>query len=276
MALIVVIVLAVVMSRSYLDNPNDFPKIGLIAYENSGENLLRVYLERIFNIFTDTNIKSYRSSLFPHRGSLDLSYIIYSDFPLRGDKEYLECSISQGILLVKNPVEVIMNKILKEKAFKGSTSQIEDTILQWTHFHQYWVESPIPVKILRYEDLLHSPMEVLKDLACFLLGVSTVESTKVEHLIKLSLLEDIKQDYYPYELELKKEGDRVYLTRDRLNAIQSKMDQVKDWLGKLNYEDKKSAWLEEFNKKTLGDAIQLHARMTNGAMLSYKALDIFR
>ena len=40
-----------------LDIVNDFPHIGLIYYENSGENLLRYYLEEIFRIQTQTNIK---------------------------------------------------------------------------------------------------------------------------------------------------------------------------------------------------------------------------
>ena len=28
---------------------NDFPKIGIISLENSGENILRYYLEKIFD-----------------------------------------------------------------------------------------------------------------------------------------------------------------------------------------------------------------------------------
>ena len=40
-----------------LDTVNDFPHVGLIYYENSGENLLRFYLEEIFRIQTMTNIK---------------------------------------------------------------------------------------------------------------------------------------------------------------------------------------------------------------------------
>ena len=40
-----------------LDTVNDFPHIGLIYFDNSGENLLRFYLEEIFRIQTQTNIK---------------------------------------------------------------------------------------------------------------------------------------------------------------------------------------------------------------------------
>ena len=39
----------------FLDSVNDFPKIGLAYFENSGENLLRYYLEKIFNIKTSNN-----------------------------------------------------------------------------------------------------------------------------------------------------------------------------------------------------------------------------
>lgn len=41
----------------YLEKINDFPKVGLIYYENSGENLLRLYLEKIFRIKTGCNLK---------------------------------------------------------------------------------------------------------------------------------------------------------------------------------------------------------------------------
>ena len=47
----------------YLDPVNDFPKIGLIYFENSGENLLRYYMEKIFNIKTCNNSK--KESDFP-------------------------------------------------------------------------------------------------------------------------------------------------------------------------------------------------------------------
>ena len=38
-----------------LDAFNDFPKVGLIYFENSGENLLRYYLENIYHIKTANN-----------------------------------------------------------------------------------------------------------------------------------------------------------------------------------------------------------------------------
>jgi hypothetical protein len=41
----------------YLDSVNDFPKIGLMYFENSGENLLRYYLENIFHLKTTNNSK---------------------------------------------------------------------------------------------------------------------------------------------------------------------------------------------------------------------------
>ena len=40
-----------------LDTVNDFPHVGLMYFENSGENLLRFYIENIFKIQTQTNIK---------------------------------------------------------------------------------------------------------------------------------------------------------------------------------------------------------------------------
>jgi len=42
----------------YLEKVNDFPKIGLLYFENSGENLMRLYLEKIFRIKTGCNLKT--------------------------------------------------------------------------------------------------------------------------------------------------------------------------------------------------------------------------
>ena len=40
-----------------LDTINDFPHVGLLSFGNSGENLLRFYLEHILKIKTQSNIK---------------------------------------------------------------------------------------------------------------------------------------------------------------------------------------------------------------------------
>ena len=97
-----------------LDTVNDFPHIGLIYYENSGENLLRYYLEEIFRIQTQTNIKkkfltSPTNNIFPKKEQdLNLFWIIPSDYPIRNYNEYEIVDISLAIILVRNPIEVIM------------------------------------------------------------------------------------------------------------------------------------------------------------------------
>ena len=72
-----------------LDTVNDFPHVGLVYYENSGENLLRFYLEQIFRIQTQTNIKkeflvSPINNIFPKKDQdLNLFWVIPSDYPIR-------------------------------------------------------------------------------------------------------------------------------------------------------------------------------------------------
>ena len=103
-----------------LDIVNDFPHVGLIYYENSGENLLRYYLEQIFKIQTQTNIKkkfltSPINNIFPKKDQdLNLFWVISSDYPIREINEYEPVDISLAIILVRNPIEVIMSSLLKD------------------------------------------------------------------------------------------------------------------------------------------------------------------
>jgi len=64
-------------SVKYLEKINDFPKIGLIYYENSGENLLRLYLEKIFRIKTGSNLKQEKINSPFNVYNLSIAYLLY-------------------------------------------------------------------------------------------------------------------------------------------------------------------------------------------------------
>jgi hypothetical protein len=47
----------------------------------------------------------------------------------------------------------------------------------WKDFHDFWLRAKVPVHIIRYEDILISPAEVMNELLKFILNVKTLEGT---------------------------------------------------------------------------------------------------
>ena len=141
-----------------LDTVNDFPHVGLIYFENSGENLLRFYLEQIFKIQTQTNIRkefliSSINNIFPRKDQdLNLFWIIPSDYPIRDSNEYDPIDISIAIILVRNPIEVIMSYLLKESLLlEEALKRADEMINQWKDFYKYWINAPIPCYMVKDE-----------------------------------------------------------------------------------------------------------------------------
>lgn len=238
-----------------LANINNFPKVGLISLENSGENLLRFYLEKIFQIATATNIKKYNQEL-------EDKWIIASDYPSRNRLEYNPVDIATIILLVRNPVDLIMSRVFKESIFvEEALSKIDSMIEEWIEFYKYWINSPIPVHIIRYEDLTHQTEEILKQLCKFLLGLKSIENTKLEYIIKIALSATIDNSLYAYELQ--SEDGRGILNEEVLDKIQRKFQTRLDKiLKKFNYEiednGKVSEWMKNFNIDNMVKSFELH------------------
>ena len=53
----------------------------------------------------------------------------------------------------------------------------------WDKFHQFWLRCPLPVYIVRYEDLLNYPHETLLNLFKFLLNVKNLKGTVIDQTI---------------------------------------------------------------------------------------------
>jgi len=279
----------------YLENLNDFPKIGLIFYENSGENLLRFYLEQVFKIKTGSNIKTLHNNIFKTLGqnqeSLDNYWIIGSDYPLRNKDEYLHTYISSAIILVRNPIDLIMSKTLKETfTFDEAIEKIDNLIDEWKEFYKYWIESPIPVHIVRYEDLLYEPSEILTEICKFLLGIKSLVNTKLDYSIKNVCEMKVENIYFAYDVEIGKNiGDSnnlsnnnkfFFLNKENIELIQKKfMSRLSKVLSLFKYQinedyDTKN-WLVDTNKENLVKSVEFHELLINQFMTSnYYALKI--
>ena len=269
-----------------LDTVNDFPHVGLIYYENSGENLLRFYLEEIFRIQTMTNIKkkfllSPINNIFPKKEEdLNLFWVIPSDYPIRDSNEYETIDISLAIILVRNPIEVIMSNLLKESILlEEALKRADEMINSWKTFYKYWINAPIPCYLIKYEELIEEPSIILKDLARFMLGIKTVEGTKLEYVIQKAIKLDPDQKYYPFSISTKQNNN---LTDNILTQFQEKFTRLNGLMKKFKYdrddndneeingpnEEIISSFIKEFNNENIIKSVELQENIANSILTS--------
>ena len=269
-----------------LDTVNDFPHIGLIYYENSGENLLRYYLEEIFRIQTQTNIKkkfltSPTNNIFPKKEQdLNLFWIIPSDYPIRNYNEYEIVDISLAIILVRNPIEVIMSYLLKESLLlEEALKKADEMINKWKVFYKYWINAPIPCYIIKYEELIEDPNNILKDLTRFMLGIKTVEETKLDYAIQKAIKNDVDQKYYPFNISMKQSNN---LSDNMLMQFQEKFTRLNGLMKKFKYEEDEndneeingtkeensSSFIKEFNNENIIKSVELQENIANSILTS--------
>ena len=269
-----------------LDTVNDFPHIGLIYYENSGENLLRYYLEEIFKIQTQTSIKkkfltSPTNNIFPKKEQdLNLFWIIPSDYPIRNSNEYEIVDISLAIILVRNPIEVIMSYLLKESLLlEEALKKADEMINKWKVFYKYWINAPIPCYIIKYEELIEDPNNILKDLTRFMLGIKSVEETKLDYEIQKAIKNDVDQKYYPFNISMKQSNN---LSDNMLIQFQDKFTRLNGLMKKFKYEEDEndneeingtkeensSSFIKEFNNENIIRSVELQENIANSILTS--------
>ena len=269
-----------------LDTVNDFPHIGLIYYENSGENLLRYYLEEIFKIQTQTNIKkkfltSPTNNIFTKKEQdLNLFWIIPSDYPIRNTNEYEIVDISLAIILVRNPIEVIMSYLLKESLLlEEALKKADEMINKWKVFYKYWINAPIPCYIIKYEELIEDPNNILKDLTRFMLGIKSVEETKLDYAIQKAIKNDVDQKYYPFNISMKQSNN---LSDNMLMQFQEKFTRLNGLMKKFKYEEDEndneeingtkeensSSFIKEFNNENIIKSVELQENIANSILTS--------
>jgi len=222
-----------------LDTVNDFPHVGLVYYENSGENLLRFYLEQIFRIQTQINIKkeflvSPINNIFPKKvQDLNLFLVIPSDYPIRESYEYETIDISLAIILVRNPIDVIMSLLLKESLLlEEALKKADEMINKWKSFYKYWLNAPIPCHVVLYEELVEDPANILKNVCKFMLGIKIIEKTKLDYSIQKAIKMEVDQKYYPFNILLKK---NEYINDNMINELEGKFTKLSGLMRKFKY-----------------------------------------
>ncbi len=192
-------------SPKFLDPNNSFERVVLVSYPRSGNSLLRGHLERVTGILTGSDGRVTRAlnaqlkeyGLQGEGISDERVWIIKSHFPERlGDSEF---KAEKVILLVRNPLDAfdsLFNMIAtgshnlsiadsEYTQFRKLWEQfVEDETNIWEHFHHFWLRCPLPVYIVRYEDLLFQPHDTLLSLFRFLLNVKQLKGTLIDQTIR--------------------------------------------------------------------------------------------
>lgn len=147
----------------------------MASYPRSGNTMLRAYMEKIMGIATgsdaDISKKLNEDLLSGGLGGEGLVnkqvHVVKTHFPERygSSKYYAE----RAILLVRNPIDCITslfhmmlagshNKSISDEDFANNQvwwqAWVEQEILVWADFHQFYFDSKIPFHIIRYEDIL--------------------------------------------------------------------------------------------------------------------------
>ena len=199
------------------------------SYARSGNTLLRSYLEKITGLATgsDTDIsqslnKALLTAGLQGEGLVDKRvWIIKTHYPERlGGTEF---GAERSILLVRNPLDAIVSLFNLSTTYSHTLSVTEDTYTRfsniwknyveaelkvWRDFHKFWLDSKIPVHIVRYEDLVSDPSPILNELMKFVLNVKTLKGTRVESYIKLATNQPAPQKYNP-------RNGKAYSNRDK-------------------------------------------------------------
>ena len=153
-----------------------------------------------------------------------------------------------------------------------SLSKVDSLIKQWKAFYKFWIYSPIPVYILRYEDLLNDQNETLKQLSKFIFGLKNLSNSKLEYIFQQGF-GSIDPYYFAYDIEIKGEEHKKLLDKDNSEQLQNKFySKLSKFLSRFNYEiteeNEHFNWIADFNKENLIKSIEFHEQLTNEYLTS--------
>lgn len=83
------------------------------------------------------------------------------------------------------------------KFFEQWHEFIQQEITVWKDFHNFWLNSKVPVHLIRYEDILGYPKPTMMKLMRFILNEASLEGTLIEHYVDLAVKEKAPEVYKP-------------------------------------------------------------------------------
>ena len=249
------------------------------SYPRSGNTLLRSYLEKITGLVTgsDTDIshglnRALLTAGLQGEGLVDKRvWIIKTHYPERYGGTMF--GAERSILLVRNPLDAIVSVFNLFTTKSHTLSVKDDTFIRfsnvwkayvetelrvWKEFHNFWLQSKLPVHIIRYEDLVSNPESALTELMKFVLNVKTLENTRAQAHIKLATNQSAPEVYKPRKG--KAYANREKFGKQQLAELYEEAKELIDMFGYRHYfmdeEDNcKNYPIKNHNKKALSKSI---------------------
>lgn len=116
------------------------------------------------------------------------------------------------VLLIRSPLDCIISLFhmdctathdcsILDSDFVSFASKweawVQNEITVWRDFHNYWMKQDVPLHIIRYEDLLNRPGEVIPDLMKFVFNVPQIDGTLLQSYIDIAVAEGAQKTYKP-------------------------------------------------------------------------------
>lgn len=141
------------------------------------------------------------------------------------------------------------------------------------------INAPIPCYIIKYEELIEDPNNILKDLTRFMLGIKSVEETKLDYAIQKAIKNDVDQKYYPFNISMKQSNN---LSDNMLMQFQEKFTRLNGLMKKFKYEEDEndneeingtkeensSSFIKEFNNENIIKSVELQENIANSILTS--------
>ena len=137
-------------------------------------------------------------------------WLVKTHYPER--RGYAEIGVDRAILLVRNPWDAIDSYFNMALTNDHATSLRDDQYQRfedlwreltaaeagvWARFNRWWLQAPVPLLVVRYEDLVNHRHRTLKRVAWFLRGERELEGTPwSERVEAASNLDDARASYY--------------------------------------------------------------------------------
>ena len=129
----------------------------------------------------------------------------------------------------------------------------------WKDFHEFWLNSKLPVHIIRFEDVITTPKDTMMKLFKFLLNTTEIEGTNIEKYIDLAVKENAPEIYKPREGKVNTNANKF--TEEHLNFMFNYAPELLTNLGyastftKSVSDSQKSAFVDNFNNDSFKKSI---------------------
>jgi hypothetical protein len=189
------------------DTTDELDTVVLTSYPRSGNTLLRAFLEKVTGLITGSDCditKKLNVALMDlglaGEGLVDKRvWVVKTHYPERYGKTRF--GAERAILLVRSPLDCITS--LFNMVCSGSHDLsiadsdflqfhhywdefIQQEITVWRDFHMFWMKAKIPVHIVRYEDIMKTPVETMTSLMQFIFNVTTLQGTLLSSYIQIA------------------------------------------------------------------------------------------